>query len=176
LRTIRALIIAAAALAATTAVAKQPLELEPGQAAELRVAEAGGHSVARRSRAQWAPHDVAAARHMAGQAPPDAPLPTAEALPDEAEVPSAPVAPDAVHLRFLAVADRHAMLVVENGYDLALVYRAMMTRNGDSRPTDVCVVPGGTRSFEYWPHPIERIALSDFRLIPWPEGRPPTCE
>jgi hypothetical protein len=149
--------------------------LAPGQSATLTVGGKGEAArVVRRGRGEWTPHDLAAARHLVGQPIPDAPVPTAEALPGGAQVP--PVDRGAVNLRLMAIADRHALLIVENGYGEALVYRARMTQSGNTRPTDVCVVLPANRSYEHWPHPIDRIELSDFSLIPWNEGDQPTCE
>ena len=70
----------------------------------------------------------------------------------------------------------HSMLVVENGQRRALRYRARMTVGGRTHSTDVCVVLPHLPSYEYWPDPVERLELSDFRFIPWTEGRAPTCE
>jgi hypothetical protein len=86
------------------------------------------------------------------------------------------IVPGQVRLRFLLIAGREAELLLENGFDRALVYRARITLAGESRPTDVCVVLPNNRSSEHWPDAIERIDLSDFELVPWPEGRAPTCE
>jgi len=68
------------------------------------------------------------------------------------------------------------LLVIENGQGRALRYRAGMTVNGQERHTDVCVVLPRLPSYEHWPHPIERLELSDFRFVPWVAGTPPTCE
>ena len=68
------------------------------------------------------------------------------------------------------------LLEIENGYDGALRYRAVL-RNGDrSQPTDVCIVMPRKFGFEHWPYPFERVELSDFRVIPWHEGDGVTCE
>lgn len=68
------------------------------------------------------------------------------------------------------------MLVIENGYDRALVYRAELTRDGRRRATDVCAVRPGLRSYEYWPHRVERLRLSDFQLVSWRQGQEVICE
>jgi len=173
------LIAAALALCAAPAPAQESgtVELAPGQAATLTVGGKGAIRVVQRGRGEWTPHDLAAARHLVGQPIPDAPVPTAEALPDGPGAPQAPpVEPGRVKLRFMSVADRHMLLIVENGYGQALLYRARMLRGGNSRPTDVCVVLPANRSYEHWPHMIERIQLSDFALVAWNEGDRPTCE
>ena len=62
-------------------------------------------------------------------------------------------------------------MLLENGYDRALVYRARITVAGRTRPTDVCVVLPSNRSSEHWPEAIERIDLSDFELVTWRGAR-----
>ncbi|TMJ20232.1 MAG: hypothetical protein E6G92_10915 [Alphaproteobacteria bacterium] len=151
--------------------------LTPGQSAVLTVAGKGEARVVQRGRGEWTPHDLAAARHLVGRPIPDAPVPEASPLPSApASAPPPPVARDAVHLRFMSIAGRHSLLIVENGYGAALLYRARMTRDGQTRPTDVCVVLPSNRSYEHWPHPIDRLELTDFALVPWNEGDPATCE
>jgi hypothetical protein len=68
------------------------------------------------------------------------------------------------------------LLVLENGYNQALRYRARMRSDGRSRPTDVCTVLPRLRGYEHWPHAIERIELSEFELVPYRQGMPPVCE
>ena len=166
------------AFAAAPASAQQAasIELAPEQAVALRLEpKASRPTIAQSGRAVWTAYDLAAARHLAGQAPPDVPQPTPGRFPDELRDAPA-VDPDVVQLRFMSIADRHALLVVENGYDMALVYRARMIRNGETEHTDVCVVTPGNGSYEHWPHPIDRLVLSDFRLVPWEDGREVTCQ
>ena len=79
-------------------------------------------------------------------------------------------------MKVLSIAGRHTVLVVENGLPRAIAYRARMTVDGRTHSTDVCVVMPGLPSYEHWPHPIERIELSDFRFVPWQPGQRPTCE
>jgi hypothetical protein len=172
---LRALFAAAAAFAATGGLAEAPLELEPEQAVVLQIEPSGDYLVTGISRAEWTPFDVAAARHLAGQTPPQVPQTTAEPLTADIMPEPPQLPPGQVAVRFMAIAGRHALLVVENGYDQALVYRARMSRNGQTRSTDVCVVPPRLGSYEHWPHPIERLTLSDFRLVPWREGQEVTC-
>jgi hypothetical protein len=167
-----------AALAAAPARA-QELVLGPEEAVTLRIgADAkGGFDIAERGRAQWTAHDLAVARNFVTGAYDEAvgnntlPLDRGTGIPE-----APPVVPGAVRLRFLPIAGRHSELIVENGYDDALVYRATITVAGASRPTDVCVVTPHNRAFEHWPQAIERIVLTDIRLIPWEEGRRITCE
>lgn len=175
--------ITGAAIAATAAPGRaQPagaIELVPEQAVVLQVdgsAHAGAR-ITRRGAAQWTRYDLFAARHLSAQTPPDEAVPYADPLPDGAAVPEpSPVETGVVHLRFMSIAGRHALLVVENSYDSALAYRARLTEQGETRHTDVCVVVPRLRSYEHWPHTVERLQLSDFRLVPWEEGRPVTCQ
>ena len=177
---IRFAFIAAASLAASQPAQAQDaagVALEPGQSAALTVGGKGEAHVVRRGRGEWTPHDLAAAQHLVGRPIPDAPVPHADALPSRPGGPQAPpVERGIVNLRFMSIADRHALLIVENGYGQALRYRARMTHDGRTRPTDVCVVLPANRSYEHWPHPIERIELRDFALVPWDQSDPPTCE
>jgi hypothetical protein len=154
----------------------QDLSLAPDEAATLRVDSAGRASFSDRGRADWTPFDVAAARNFVvgeydqGIGPTSVDsyrpgMPEARPLPEKS-----------VRIRFLTIADSHSLLLLENGYDLALVYRARIAVDGEPRATDVCVVLPRNRSAEHWPHPIGRLELSAFRLVPWQEGRPPVCE
>jgi hypothetical protein len=164
------------AIAASPAEAQTipPISLEIGEAVTVWIDDGGAASEVERHRASWSRFDLAAARHLAGMTPPDAPVSegtpfsVAEASPD-------PIPEGQIRIRLLSIADRHALLVVENGNGLALSYRARMTRDGQTRPTDVCVVLPHLPSYEHWPHPIVRLDLSDFRFIRWDQGRRPTC-
>ncbi len=167
----------AALLAATPAGAQEipSISLAPGEAVTVRFDEGGRIGPPVRGRAVWSRFDLSAARHLAGMTPPDAPVP--EGIPlnvDDGARPD-PIPPDELRMRFLSIADRHMLLVVENGQGRALRYRARMQGGGRTRHTDVCVVLPHSPSYEHWPHQIERIELSDFRFIAWPPGRTPTC-
>ena len=171
-----ALVAAAWMIGAAPALAQDAIiELTPGQAASLSVGGKGETRVISRGRGEWTRHDLAAAEHLVGQPIPDAPVAYGSSLPDG--LPQAPpVERGVVKLRFMSVAGQHMLLIVENGYGQALAYRAQMTRAGQTRPTDVCIVLPANRSYEHWPHTIDRIALSDFALVAWNEGQAPTCE
>jgi hypothetical protein len=85
-----------------------------------------------------------------------------------------------IMLRAVAPSSAHPkggmLLSLENGYDGALRYRAVL-RNGDrSQPTDVCIVIPHKFGFEHWPYPFDRVELSDLRIIPWHAGDAVTCE
>jgi len=154
----------------------QEVVLGPEEAVTLRADGKGGLAVAERGRAEWTPFDLAVARNFLrglydqGTGPNSVPT----TLPGMPAPPA--IVPDQVRLRFLLIAGQHAELLLENGFDRALVYRASITVAGQTRPTDVCVVLPSNRSSEHWPDAVQRIELSDFELVDWAEGRPPTCE
>lgn len=82
-----------------------------------------------------------------------------------------------IRITFAAVAEgRETVLLIENGYDRAFIYRAVINRDGQSRPTDVCTVMPGIRGHEHWPYDIDSIALTGFRLEPWNESQGIRCE
>ncbi|HMG47089.1 MAG TPA: hypothetical protein VK614_06485 [Allosphingosinicella sp.] len=170
------LLAIALALAAATPAAAQTFTLAPEEAVTLRMDGKGGLAAATRGRAEWTPFDLAVARNFLrglydqGVGPNSVPT----TLPGMPAPPA--IVPDQVRLRFLTIAGQHAELLLENGFDRALVYRASITVAGQTRPTDVCVVLPSNRSSEHWPDAVERIELSDFELVDWQEGRAPTCE
>lgn len=167
------LLFAAAPAQAQTQAA---IVLEPGDAYSFRVETDGTMSAGPRETADWAPIDVAAARHLSGLPIPERAVPYGTPLPDNGTIPAAPPPrPGMIRVKFLSIAGRHSLLVVENGYDRAIVYRARMTRDGQTRPTDVCLIMPGQHGFEHWPHPIERLEISDVRFVPWREGDPQPC-
>jgi hypothetical protein len=88
-----------------------------------------------------------------------------------------PLPANAVRLSFAQVPDQdQVVLMIENGYQHALAYRATIHVNGREQPSDVCLVLPALRSFEHWPYLIERIDLSDFEARNWRDGDPITCE
>ncbi|WP_145960945.1 hypothetical protein [Sphingosinithalassobacter portus] len=149
--------------------AAQLLKLKPGEAATVRLS----------------PHVTATAPEAATMTPFDtfvfsqiAPeiVDTDEGqmvtMDDAALMPN--IAPGAIRLRFLAVPGHSDMLlIVENGYDRAVRYRARMTVGDERVDTSTCIVPGKHPGIEHWPHGISEIALSDFRLIDGDDGREP---
>lgn len=78
---------------------------------------------------------------------------------------------DRLRVTFRQAADSdQTLLVIENGYDGPVTYRALMrvlTRDGTRwEQTSVCTVLPGIFSVEHWPHPIVSIALKDFTITP----------
>lgn len=151
------------------------VSLRPGDTATIRLTPQGDQGRVERGAARWTPHDLAVARHMVGQPIPDAPVDTAERIPGESMPAPSPIAPNQIRLTFHAIADRHTMLIIENGYDHAIVYRAHMVRDGRDQPTDVCLVMPNRRGYEHWPHMMERLDLSSFTVAEWREGEPISC-
>lgn len=60
-----------------------------------------------------------------------------------------------------------SLLVILNGYDRGMVYRATMRVKGRAQATDVCLVMPGKIGLEHWPFPLDAIDLSDMKLVPW---------
>ena len=91
-----------------------------------------------------------------------------------------PLAADEIRLSMFSVTERDGspgtLLVLENGYDRALRYRASIVRGRDSEPTDVCTVRPRLRGYEHWPYRIDRLDLTGFALVPYREGSRPVCE
>lgn len=168
------LAVAAAPVAAQTIPA---MTLVPGEAITVQLGNDDRAGAPERQRAEWSAFDVFAARHLSGITPPDAPVPVGTPLTSGPDGPRPEPTPlGQVRVRFFSIAERHTLLVVENGLQRAIAYRARMTRDGDTRPTDVCLVMPGLPSYEHWPHTIDRIELTDFRYVQWQPGQPPTCE
>jgi len=170
---IACLLLAAAPVAAQDIPA---VSLAPGEAVTVRFDDGGRVGDPERHPAGWSRFDLVAARQLAGMTPPDAPVPEGVPLGDVDGMTPDPIPPNEVRVRFLSIAGRHALLVVENGQGRALAYRARMMVRGQARPTDVCIVLPHLPSYEHWPHAIERLDLTDFRFIPWAPGRVPTCQ
>ena len=170
--------LAASILLAAPAFAqpRASVALAPGDAAEFRVHPDGAVVVAEeRGRAEWTAFDVAAARHLSGLPIPDRAVPFGTLVGGDVVPPPPPIAPDMVRLKFLSIAGRHSLLVIENGYDRAIVYRAQIIRGNEARPTDVCIVIPRKHGFEHWPFVIERLAISDMHFVDWREGDPVPC-
>ena len=77
-----------------------------------------------------------------------------------------------MRVRFLSIAGQHSLLVIENGYDRAIAYRAQMIRGNEARPTDVCIVMPHKHGFEHWPFVIDRLEISEMHFVDWRIGDP----
>jgi hypothetical protein len=171
-------VAAAIAVVAFPAAANEipTVRLAPGEAVTVRFDDGGRIGEPVRARAEWSRFDVYAARELTGMTPPESPV--SEGLPMTApdDVKPNPIPADEVRMRLMSIDDRHTLLVVENGQGRGLRYRARMTVDGKTKPTDVCIVLPRLPSYEHWPHRIERLELFDFEFVPWRPGRTPTCE
>lgn len=87
-----------------------------------------------------------------------------------------PIAPNQIKLKMVDYPTGQTLLAVENGYDKALVYHAVMHLGGDTQATTVCLVKPGKRTMEHWPFKIDRLELSGIRLIDWKTGDPTPCQ
>src|SRR4051794_40691286 len=155
---------------------REPVTLAPEQAITLRLDESGA-TVAREDagRASWGPFELAVARQFSGLPPPKGAAP-AIGIPSDGSLPPAPpVQRDRLRLRFMSIAGQHSILILENGYERATVFRARIIRGSEARPTDVCLVMPMRFGFEHWPYPLDRIEISDIHLVPWRSGDPVPC-
>lgn len=160
---------------AASALAQQ-IVLEADQAVTLRLTD-GEFVISERGAAEWTPFEVAVARRFVRGDFDHAVGPNSAATSSDGSMPEPrPIVADTVRIRFLNLANQHALLVIENGYGEALRYRATIERENQIAATDVCVVLPNLRGNEHWPYRIDRLTLIDFRLIPWAPGRAPTCE
>jgi hypothetical protein len=170
-------IAAALVLAAPIQAQEQgAIALEPGDAVSLRVDASGAVAVSPREPASWTAFDVAAARHLSGLPVPKAAVPYGAPLPDNGTIPAPdPIEPGMIRVKFLSIAGRHSLLVLQNGYDQAIVYRARMTHGGRTTPTDVCLVIPHRHGFEHWAFLIDRLEIYDLRFVAWRAGDPVPC-
>jgi hypothetical protein len=150
-----------------------PVIVVPDETITLRLDD-NRAPVVDRSPATWTEFETAVARRLITGIGVDiggsATLRSHTGLPPEPEITAG-----AVRMRFFQIAGRQSVLFIENGEDRALIYRAVMTRNGRSEPTDVCLVPGRSRAQEHWPYPIEQLSLSDLHLVEWTGGETVPC-
>lgn len=88
----------------------------------------------------------------------------------------APVTPGEVNFTLVQFPQGQSALVVKNGYDRALVYRARLHRGKRRSSATVCLVIPGKRGIEHWPFRIDAIEISEMRLEPWQRGNPVLCK
>jgi ABC-type amino acid transport substrate-binding protein len=168
-------------LAAAASAAPGSLFIKTGESIVVRVGADGAMSVESRAAAPtlsgFEQSALAQMQAALAQVPPDAKtLPAMPILgPKDTKVPD--IRPNSVRLTFRAVAGgSEAMLWIENGYDGAFRYRAVMHRGERSAPTDVCQVMPKKPGAEHWPFQIERLELSEARLEPWQDGQGIRCQ
>lgn len=137
-----------------------PVLIQPGEAVVM--APGGdGMTVSDRGGAIMTPLEIQAASQMAQQPIPDAPVPLGKPLSLPGVTPDA-IVPGKMVAKLYALPNGATMLVIENGLTQPIRYHASFRTDGKTTPTDVCPVPAGRRSFEYWPHGMDEIALDDF--------------
>jgi hypothetical protein len=91
----------------------------------------------------------------------------------EGEGPAGPPRPsgDELRITMLRVPDADVrsreitVLFFENGYGSALRYHAEMHSGDRSAVTDVCDVAPHTFGVEYWPYPLDKLDISDVKLV-----------
>jgi hypothetical protein len=81
---------------------------------------------------------------------------------------SAATPKDEVLVLELSSEDSSTMLVVQNGTPLIIKYGAKFQAPGRKEwyPTSICPVHAGISGIEQWPHAIQVMRLSDFRVLP----------
>jgi hypothetical protein len=175
----------AALLFPAIAFAQPPakVDIAAGETVTLRIAGDGAATIDSRKPAGPLPEMDAA---FMGQAKTAAIVPGVKSQPaiaaNSSKAPP-PVAPGAVRISLRLVQPPISksptgdmLLTIENGYDGALRYKAVMHRGDRAAPTDVCIVIPLKRGYEHWPYPFDRIELSNFSLVPWHAGDNISCE
>ncbi|HEV2866422.1 MAG TPA: hypothetical protein VGX37_07890 [Allosphingosinicella sp.] len=170
--------LALAALAAAPVAAAEDIRLSPGEAVTLRTVagEPLAAAATERSRAEWGAHDLRSARELVDLNQNGGGIGTGDDSVALSGGDAPPIPAQTIRFKFFHIAGQHSLLVVDNGLDEALAYRARITVAGRTEPTDVCLVLPNRRGYEHWPYAIERISLSELRPLPWQEGDRVTCE
>jgi hypothetical protein len=169
--------IAAAALTVATPASAQ-VTLSSGQGTSVTIGSDGKVEMGKVHPAALGPHDLEALDQMrisyktakvkSGVMPPVMMRATEATMPD--------VAPGRVEIVFVVIGEKDSVLVMLNGYDQGLTYRATIFVKGRSGPTDVCLVMPGRRGYEHWPYAIDRIELTAFQFEDWKPGNPVPCK
>lgn len=149
------------------------LPLSPGQSISIALSSSNEVRVLGARQAELADNDRLVIRQLIGttcNTPQCAPV----AVPDTGPKPS-PISSGEIKISFMIVEGKHSVLIIENGYDRAVTYRARISNSGQEAATDVCLVLPLKRGYEHWPYAIDRITLSDVSLRPWSEGDEITC-
>ncbi|HYD87656.1 MAG TPA: hypothetical protein VEA80_09290 [Vitreimonas sp.] len=151
--------------------------IERGEAATLHFDEGGGAMLIERGVAPpLTPFEESVAHDLSGGAFDYAIGPVSAPMTGDKRPTPSPITPHAVRLKFVPAPDEeHTLLLVENGYEQAFRYRALIYIEGEGEATDVCLVMPALRGFEHWPYRIDRIELSALRLQPWREGDAVPC-
>ena len=170
------------ALPGPAAAQPQPaglVTLTPGQAINIRIDAAGAVTLDSRGAATLSEFDMATVRRFSDpkyNAAASGPTGIAINARENGLPEPAPVTPDTVRILFAQVeGGAQTMLILENGYDQSLVYRARIQGRADMQATDVCLVMPMRRGYESWPYPIDRIEISAVSFVPWRPGDPVPC-
>ena len=150
----------------------------PGAEASFHLEEDGSLILISGGAAQLSAFEARAARHYVGAQPPSAPVPNADVISAEDAGYPAPneIARDQLTVRLVQALDAPDMiLIIENGYDKALRYHAVLHAGSRSARTDVCIIPPGRYGFEHWPFAFEAVELYSFELSDWRDGDPIPC-
>ncbi|HEX8655632.1 MAG TPA: hypothetical protein VF693_10465 [Allosphingosinicella sp.] len=174
-------IVSALSLAPPAAAERQSatVTLEAGESVVVTLDDGGRpHETARGAAPRLSRFEAAAVWNLTRGVYGEAVGPeSARIVAGEDGVPVAPaIAPGAVRIKLVSLGPDSTLLVLENGYDRGLSYRATIAAPGEAVATDVCQVMPRRFSLEHWPYRITRLELSGFRLVPWIEGQDPICE
>ena len=163
-----------AVIAATPIAAQaQSVTIARGEAVTLALDEASGKTTPREIDRKPAPDasvfETAVAAKFAGGAFDNATGANGQPMTDAQIGAASPrAAPNTVQLHFFRTPTKdQSLLVIANGYDRGMVYRATMHVKGQSQATDVCVVMPGKVGLELWRFAIDSLNLSDIKLVPW---------
>jgi hypothetical protein len=175
------LLVVAAMTAAAQAQAPTGVSISSGEELLVRIAPEGAVTVvSRRPAGPMTPAETYSLADLAGApVPPGATtLPPKFILKGQGPEPGPPPrAAIRLVLRDVAGKTPHdTLLAIGNGYEGALRYRAVMRRGERSAATDVCLVMPGKPGYEHWPYQIDRLDLTDVRLVPWKQEDGLTCE
>jgi hypothetical protein len=157
-----------ALLAAPAGIAAEWFELRSGESVTVRVHDGQVTIIDRSSASAISAFEMETLRRNQGIVVP----PNAETVAPQLMYGSgAPaVVPGQIRITFRNVpgtesgGDLHSLLTLENGYGQSVLYRAVMHKGTQSKPTDVCEIIPGKFGFEYWPYKLDSLDLSDFRF------------
>jgi len=162
----------AAAVMMAAAPASAQVTLEANQATSIKLTANGGAIVAAPRPAELGEHDRSFVEEMRDSVANSDNIVMGSAAPG---IDPPPVALGQIEIIFVVLDGKETVLVMVNGYDQAVTYRARIWAEGRDAPTDVCLLLPGKRGYEQWPFAIDRIELSAFRTEPWKDGDPIPC-
>ncbi len=168
--------LAVALIVAPAAASAQTVTIKRGETVTLTVDDNGAREAERADTAPTNFEIVSSAEAQRGDYD-QAIGPNVQAMgPDGSGALAPKPAPGKIVLRFIRTPGKdQSLLSIQNGYDRAFVYRAVMHVGKDSQPTDVCLVIPGKLGNEFWPFAIDALDLSELRLVAWKPGDPVPC-